>query len=95
MNIGLIIFAIIGSIIGLASTFYIVISMFWILGVKIVGRINHGTTMYDFYHIKTLRRLLYSCGAFYSSSFMRQTASGPAIIFPRKRPEYASYQNIQ
>lgn len=35
MNIGLIIFAIIGSIIGLASTFYIVISMFWILGVKI------------------------------------------------------------
>jgi UPF0716 family protein affecting phage T7 exclusion len=38
MNIGLIIFAIIGSIIGLASTFYIVISMFWILGVKIVRR---------------------------------------------------------
>jgi len=36
MNIGLIIFAIIGSIIGLASTFYIVISMFWILGVKIL-----------------------------------------------------------
>ena len=43
MNIGLIIFAIIGSIIGLASTFYIVISMFWILGVKIVRRIKHGT----------------------------------------------------
>lgn len=41
MNIGLIIFAIIGSIIGLASTFYIVISMFWILGVKIVRRIKH------------------------------------------------------
>ena len=95
MNIGLIIFAIIGSIIGLASTFYIVISMFWILGVKIVRRIKHGTPLYDEYHIKTLRRLLYSCGAFYSSSFMRQTASGPAIIFPRKRPEYASYQNIQ
>ena len=84
MNIGLIIFAIIGSIIGLASTFYIVISMFWILGVKIVRRIKHGTPLYD-----------YSCGAFYSSSFMRQTASGPAIIFSLKRPEYASYQNIQ
>ena len=47
MNIGLIIFAIIGSIIGLASTFYIVISMFWILGVKIVRRIKHGTPLYD------------------------------------------------
>ena len=45
MNIGLIIFAIIGSIIGLASTFYIVISMFWILGVKIVRRIKHGTPL--------------------------------------------------
>ena len=43
MNIGLIIFAIIGSIIGLASTF----SMFWILGVKIVRRIKHGTPLYD------------------------------------------------
>ena len=40
-------FAIIGSIIGLASTFYIVISMFWILGVKIVRRIKHGTPLYD------------------------------------------------
>ena len=47
MNIGLIIFAIIGSIIGLASTFYIVISMFRILGVKIVRRIKHGTPLYD------------------------------------------------
>ena len=47
MNIGLIIFAIIGSIIGLASTFYIVISMFWFLGVKIVRRIEHGDALYD------------------------------------------------
>lgn len=47
MNIGLIIFAIVGSIIGLASTFYIVISMFWILGAKIVRRIRHGIPLYD------------------------------------------------
>ena len=39
--------AIIVSIFGLASTFYIVISMFWILGVKIVRRIKHGTPLYD------------------------------------------------
>ena len=48
MNIGLIIFAIIGSIIGLASTFYIVISMFWILGVKIVRRIISCKWNFDF-----------------------------------------------
>ena len=47
MNIGLIIFAIVGSIIGLASTFYIVISMFGILGAKIVRKIKHGTPLYD------------------------------------------------
>ena len=47
MNIGLIIFAFVGSIIGLASTFYIVFSMFWILGVKIVRKIKHGTPLYD------------------------------------------------
>lgn len=47
MNIGLIIFTIVGSIIGLASTFYIVISMFWILGAKIVRKIKHGTPLYD------------------------------------------------
>ena len=40
MNIGLIIFAIVGSIIGLASTFYI-------LGAKIVRKIKHGTPLYD------------------------------------------------
>lgn len=47
MNIGLIIFAIVGSIIGLAATFYIVVSMFWILGAKIVRRIRHGIPLYD------------------------------------------------
>ena len=56
MNIGLIIFAIIGSIIGLASTFYIVISMFWILGVKIVRRIKHGTPLYERFILR------HSCG---------------------------------
>ena len=47
MNIGLVIFAIFGSVIGLASTLYIVISMFWILGVKIVRKIKNGTPLSD------------------------------------------------
>ncbi len=47
MNIGLIIFAIFGSLVGLLSTFYIVISLFWILGYKILRKVKHGTPLYD------------------------------------------------
>lgn len=47
MNIGLILFALVGSVMGFAATIYIVVSMFWILGYKIVRRIKDGTPLYD------------------------------------------------
>lgn len=47
MNIGLIIFAIFGSLVGLLSTLYIVVSLFWILGYKILRKVKHGTPLYD------------------------------------------------
>lgn len=47
MNIGLIIFAIFGSLVGLLSTLYIVVSLFWILGYKIWRKVKHGTPLYD------------------------------------------------
>lgn len=47
MNIGLILFALVGSIMGFAATIYIIVSMFWILGQKIVRKIKHGTPLYN------------------------------------------------
>lgn len=47
MNIGFIIFAIFGSLVGLLSTLYIVVSLFWILGYKVWRKAKHGTPLYD------------------------------------------------
>ena len=47
MNIGLIIFAVFGSLVGMLSTLYIVVSLFWILGYKIWRKVKHGTPLYD------------------------------------------------
>lgn len=47
MNIGMLILIIFMSVIGLGSTFYIVGSMFWVLGFKICRKVKYGTPLYD------------------------------------------------
>ena len=47
MNIGMLILIAFMCIVGLGSTAYIIVSMFWILGQKIVRKIKHGTPLYD------------------------------------------------
>ena len=47
MNIGLIIFAIFGSIVGLLSTLYIVVALFVILGYKIYRKAKFHTPLYN------------------------------------------------
>lgn len=47
MNIGLIIFALFGSFVGLISTVYIVVAMFAVFGFKIYRKIKFGIKLYD------------------------------------------------
>ena len=47
MNIGLIIFAIFGSIVGLLSTLYIVVALFVILGYKIYRKAKFHIPLYN------------------------------------------------
>lgn len=47
MNIGFFLFALISALVGFASTAYLVVSMLWILGEKIVRKIKYGTSLYD------------------------------------------------
>ena len=47
MNIGLIIFAVFGSLVGMLSTLYIVVSLLWILGYKVCRKVTHGTPLSD------------------------------------------------
>ena len=47
MNIGMWILVIFMCVVGLGSTFYIVGSMFWVLGWKICRKIKYGTPLND------------------------------------------------
>ncbi len=47
MNFGMLLVMIFMCIVGLGSTFYIVGSMFWVLGWKICRKIKNGTPLYD------------------------------------------------
>ena len=47
MNIGMILLIAFMCIVGLGSTFYIVGSMFYYLGFKIIRKIKYGTPLYD------------------------------------------------
>lgn len=47
MSIGMWILVVFMCVVGLGSTFYIVGSMFWVLGCKIYRKIKYGTPLYD------------------------------------------------
>ena len=47
MNIGMLLLVIFMCVVGLGSTAYIVVSMFLILGQKIMRKIKYGTPLYD------------------------------------------------
>lgn len=47
MNIGLILIVILGGALGALSTLYIVLSLFWTLGFKIVRKVRYGMSLYD------------------------------------------------
>lgn len=47
MNIGLILIVILGGALGALSTLYIVLSLFWTIGYKIVRKVKYGMSLYD------------------------------------------------
>lgn len=47
MNIGLILIVILGGALGALSTLYIVLSLFWTIGYKIVRKVRYGMSLYD------------------------------------------------
>lgn len=46
-NIGVILLVILGGALGAFSTLYIILSLFWTLGFKIVRKIKYGMSLYD------------------------------------------------
>jgi hypothetical protein len=47
MNIGMIIIMIIGAGLAIATTGYLVVSMFAVIGYKLVRKIRYGTSMFN------------------------------------------------
>ena len=47
MNIFLLIFFIFEIVIGIASTAYLVVSLFWTLGFKIYRKVKYGISLYN------------------------------------------------